>query len=66
MIWSLTSRVLQETEVGANPVQVEIGEFDEAIDIIEDVVTESKFTNTLTSNQNFNVTVNVLLSPDGW
>lgn len=52
--------------MGANPVQVEIGEFDEAIDVIEDVVTESKFTNTLTSNQNFNVTVNVLLSPDGW
>lgn len=34
--------------MGANPVQVEIGEFDEAIDIVEDVVTESKFTNTLT------------------
>lgn len=52
--------------MGANPVQVEIGEFDEAIDIVEGVVTESKFTNTLTPNQNFNVTVNVLLSPDGW
>lgn len=27
--------------MGANPVQVEIGEFDEAIDIVEDVVTEN-------------------------
>lgn len=31
-------------EVGANPVQVEVGDFDEAIDVVEDVV-ESKFTN---------------------
>lgn len=52
--------------MGANPVQVEIGEFDEAIDIVEDVVTESKFTYTLTPDRNFNVTVKVLLSPGGW
>lgn len=34
----------QETEVGANPVQIEIGEFDEAIEVVEDVTAESKFT----------------------
>lgn len=36
--------------MGANPVQVEVGEFDEAIEIVEDVVeevaAESKFTKT--------------------
>lgn len=33
--------------MGANPVQIEIGEFDEAIEIVEEeeeIVTESKFT----------------------
>lgn len=34
--------------MGANPVQIEIGEFDEAIDVeeevVEDVAAESKFT----------------------
>lgn len=34
----------QETEVGANPVQIEVGDFDEAIEIVEDEVAESKFT----------------------
>lgn len=38
--WPLTCAAFQETEVGTNPVQVEVGEFDEAIEI-EDVV-ESK------------------------
>lgn len=32
--------------MGANPVQIEVGEFDEAIEVVEDVVVESKFTNT--------------------
>lgn len=35
--------------MGANPVQIEVGEFDEAIDIgeeVEEVAAESKFTNT--------------------
>lgn len=41
---TLTSRVPQEAEVGANPVQIEVGEFDEAIEIVEDVFAESKFT----------------------
>lgn len=30
-------------EVGANPVQVETGEFDEAIEVEEDVAAESEF-----------------------
>lgn len=30
--------------MGANPVQVEIGEFDEAIEVVEDIFAESKFT----------------------
>lgn len=30
--------------MGANPVQIEIGEFDEAIEVIEDIAAESKFT----------------------
>uniref|UniRef100_A0A671US29 SPARC n=2 Tax=Sparus aurata TaxID=8175 RepID=A0A671US29_SPAAU len=30
--------VVEEIEVGANPVQVEVGEFDEAIEIVEDAV----------------------------
>jgi len=30
--------------VGANPVQVEVGDFDEAIDVVEDVAAESKCT----------------------
>lgn len=29
--------------MGANPVQVETGEFDEAIEVVEDVIAESKF-----------------------
>ncbi|KAM7418186.1 hypothetical protein PAMA_017706 [Pampus argenteus] len=35
--------VVEETEVGANPVQIEVGEFDEAIEVDEDVedVTEN-------------------------
>ncbi|XP_026199927.1 SPARC isoform X1 [Anabas testudineus] len=33
--------VVEETEVGANPVQIEIGEFDEAIEVIEDVAAEN-------------------------
>lgn len=32
--------------MGANPVQIEIGEFDEAIEVVEDVIAESKFTLT--------------------
>lgn len=38
--------------MGANPVQIEVGEFDEAIDIgeeVEEVAAESKFTNTHTA-----------------
>lgn len=30
--------------MGANPVQVEVGEFDEAIEVVEDAA-ESKYTN---------------------
>lgn len=29
--------------MGANPVQVETGEFDEAIEVVEDVIAESEF-----------------------
>lgn len=40
--------------MGANPVQVEVGEFDEAIEIVEDAVedvaAESKFTKTHKKN----------------
>lgn len=32
----------QQVEVGSNPVQVETGEFDEAIEVVEDVAAESK------------------------
>lgn len=32
--------------MGANPVQIEVGDFDEAIEIVEDEVAESKFTNS--------------------
>ena len=41
--------------MGANPVQIEIGEFDEAIEIIEEEeeVTESEFTNTHTKTSFF-------------
>jgi len=35
--------IIQEPEVGANPVQVETGEFDEAIEVVEDVIAESEF-----------------------
>lgn len=35
--------IIQELEVGANPVQVETGEFDEAIEVVEDVIAESEF-----------------------
>lgn len=35
--------IIQELEVGANPVQVETGEFDEAIEVEEDVIAESEF-----------------------
>lgn len=53
-VWPLTSVVLQEIEVGANPVQVEVGEFDEAIEIVEDAVedvaAESKCTKTHKKN----------------
>lgn len=42
IVWPLTSP--QDIEVGANPVQIEVGEFDEAIEIVEDTVAESKFT----------------------
>lgn len=46
--WPLTSP--QDTGVGANPVQIEVGEFDEAIEIpedefVEDDVVESKLSN---------------------
>lgn len=34
--------------MGANPVQIEVGDFDEAIEIVEDEVVESK------STQNYN------------
>lgn len=34
--------VTQETGVGANPVQIEVGDFDEAIEIVEDEVVESE------------------------
>lgn len=34
--------------MGANPVQIEVGDFDEAIEIMEDEVVESK----LTQNRN--------------
>ena len=34
----------QETTVGMNPVQIETGEFDEAIQIEEDFPAESKYT----------------------
>lgn len=30
--------------MGANPVQVEIGDFDEAIEVVDDIIAESKFT----------------------
>lgn len=40
--------IAQETGVGANPVQIEVGDFDEAIEIVEDEVVESK----LTQNRN--------------
>lgn len=40
-VWSLIYAVPQELEVGANPVQVEVGEFDEAIEV-DDVAAESK------------------------
>lgn len=30
--------------MGANPVQIEVGEFDEAIEIVEDDAVESRFT----------------------
>lgn len=33
--------VVEEAEVGANPVQIEVGEFDEAIEVVEDVVAEN-------------------------
>ncbi|KTG06056.1 hypothetical protein cypCar_00005919, partial [Cyprinus carpio] len=33
--------VEEELEVGANPVQVETGEFDEAIEVVEDVIAEN-------------------------
>ncbi len=39
--------------MGANPVQIEVGEFDEAIEIVEDVVAESKFTNKHTHTNLF-------------
>lgn len=29
--------------MGVNPVQVETGEFDEAIEVVEDVIAESEF-----------------------
>lgn len=32
--------------MGANPVQIEVGDFDEAIEIVEDEVAESKLTNS--------------------
>lgn len=32
--------------MGANPAQIEVGDFDEAIEIVEDVVAESKSTST--------------------
>lgn len=35
--------IIQELEVGVNPVQVETGEFDEAIEVVEDVIAESEF-----------------------
>lgn len=35
--------------MGANPVQIEVGEFDEAIEIVEDAVAESKFKDTQTN-----------------
>lgn len=40
--------IFQELEVGANPVQVETGEFDEAIEVVEDVIAESELINSLT------------------
>lgn len=33
--------------MGANPVQVEIEDFDEAIEVFEDEAAESKFTRTV-------------------
>ncbi|XP_008325452.1 SPARC [Cynoglossus semilaevis] len=33
--------VMEETEVGANPVQVDVGDFDEAIDIVEEDVEDN-------------------------
>lgn len=33
----------QQTEVGSNPVQVETGEFDEAIEVVEDVASDSTY-----------------------
>lgn len=32
----------QQEDVGSNPVQVETGEFDEAIEVVEDIAAESK------------------------
>lgn len=46
-LWPLTS-LLQETEVGANPVQVDVGDFDEAIDIVEEDVEDSESTLCIT------------------
>lgn len=48
------SVVPQEPEVGTNPVQVEVGEFDEAIDVVEDVAAESEFTGS-SRNQTFKI-----------
>uniref|UniRef100_A0A3Q2PLF1 SPARC n=1 Tax=Fundulus heteroclitus TaxID=8078 RepID=A0A3Q2PLF1_FUNHE len=37
--------VAEEPEVGTNPVQVEVGEFDEAIEVVEDVAAENPCVN---------------------
>lgn len=36
--------------MGANPVQVETGEFDEAIEVVEDVIAESELNNITQNN----------------
>lgn len=43
-VWLLIflTSITQDTGVGANPVQIEVGDFDEAIEIVEDEVVESK------------------------
>lgn len=44
VVFIFLTPITQETGVGSNPVQIEVGDFDEAIEIVEDEVVESKLT----------------------